>query len=156
MTMYLGYAYQRGSPDREPGNRAVECMTNHWMMQCHPWYVLAPTAPQFMSHFCHWALNLPRLFLIACLCILPGASQLLFRQSYRYQEQSSNVFSPSLQVNVKTRCNKHRYCYPIMVQAIVEWPTDLGCGVRPDGNLFNPEELKELVSISALGSEFSL
>lgn len=64
--------------------------------------------------------------------------------------------SPSLQVNVKTRCNKHRYCYPIMVQAIVEWHTDLGCGVRPDGNLLDTEELKELVSISALGSEFSL
>lgn len=92
MTMYLRCAYQRSSPDREPGNCAVECMENHWMMQYYPWYVLAPTVPQFMSNFCHWALNLPRLFLIACLCILPGASQLLFRQVYRYQEQSFSIF----------------------------------------------------------------
>jgi hypothetical protein len=45
---------------------------------------------------------------------------------------------------------------PIMVQAIVEWSTDLGCGVRPDANLLDPEELKELVSISALENDFSL
>lgn len=42
----------------------------------------------------------------------------------------------------------------IMVQAIVEWSTDLGCGVRPEVNLLDTEELKELVSISALESEF--
>jgi hypothetical protein len=139
ITMYLGCTYQRGSPDWEPGNRAVECLANHWMMQCHSWYAPDPTALQFMSSFCLWALNLSKLFLIACLCILPGASHLLFKQSYRHQEQSFKAcifLSLSLQVNVKTRCNRH-YCYPIMVQAIVEWSTDLGCGVRPDGNLFD-------------------
>lgn len=39
-----------------------------------------------------------------------------------------------------------------MVQAIVEWSSYLGCGVRPDANVFDTEELKELVSISALES----
>jgi hypothetical protein len=32
-----------------------------------------------------------------------------------------------------------------MFQAIVELSIHLGCGVGPDGNFFNTEELKELV-----------
>lgn len=49
--MYLGIAYQRSSPDWDPGNRAVECIMNHWMMQYYPWYVLTPTAPPIYVEF---------------------------------------------------------------------------------------------------------
>lgn len=51
MTVYLRCAYQSGCPDREPGNRAVDSMTNHRMMQQNPWYVIVPTILQFMSVF---------------------------------------------------------------------------------------------------------
>lgn len=105
MTMYQGYAYQRGSPDRESGNRAVEYMANHWMMQCHPWLRPCPHCTPIYVEFLSLGFKSPKV-VSHCICILPGANQLLFRQSYRHQEQSFKAcISLSLPVNVKTQCN---------------------------------------------------
>ena len=46
--MYLWWAYQDNSPDGAPWNRAVESRTNHWMMQCQPWYVAVSTVVRLM------------------------------------------------------------------------------------------------------------
>jgi hypothetical protein len=109
MTMYPRCAYQSGSPVREPGNCASDYMANPWMMQCHPWYVIAPTSPQFMSISCHWTMSSSDV-VSHCIPLYSARGAPIFVKTKLQGPgtEFQGVYSP-LYVNIGIQCNNPHY-----------------------------------------------